>query len=101
MGLLHMMAGWAGGGLRKPIRKPNKTSGKSVCFFCCLVFFVVWAFRVLFFLLFGRGRVLFCCLGGGVFFLLLFGPGACFFFFFCCLGGGREFTHLPVCLARL
>ena len=29
MGLLHMMAGWAGGGgLRKPIRKPNKTSIK-------------------------------------------------------------------------
>ena len=33
---------------------------------CCLVFFVVWAFRVFFFLLFGRGRV---------FFFLLFGRG--------------------------
>ena len=35
----------------------------------------------------------------GVFLFLLFGRGACFCF--CCLGGGREFAHLPVCLARL
>ena len=58
-----------------------------VFIFCCLVFFVVWAFRVLFFLLFGRGRVFFgclgvgvfffCCLGEGVFFFWLLGPGAC------------------------
>ena len=73
-------------------------------FFCCLgggrvFFFAVWA-GDFFLLLFGRGRVLFRCLGGGVFFFLLFGPGACFLFF-CCLGGGREFTYLPVCLARL
>ena len=34
----------------------DSETGKSV-FFCCLVFFVAWAFRV-FFLLFGRVRVL-------------------------------------------
>ena len=34
--------------------------------FCCLVFFLGWAFRVSFLLLFGRGRV---------FFFLLFGRG--------------------------
>ena len=43
------------------------------------VVFAVWA----------GGRIFkFCCLGGG----------ACSFF--CCLGRGREFTHLPVRLAR-
>ena len=61
--------------------------------------FAVWAGSVFFFFsCLGRGRVFFCCLGrgegwkeggGGVLFL------------FCCLGGGQEFTHLPVCLARL
>ena len=56
-----------------------------------VLFFAVWAGGVVFFLLFGRRRVLFFAVwAGGV-----------FFFFFCCLGGGREFTHLPVCLARL
>ena len=62
--------------------------------FCCLGF---------------SGVIFFCCLGGGVFFFLLFGRGRVLFllfgrgrvFFFCCLGAGREFTHLPVCLARL
>ena len=40
--------------------------GKSVYFVCCLVFFVVWVFRVLFCLLFGQGACsFFCCLGGG------------------------------------
>ena len=39
--------------------------GKSVYLFCCLVFFVVWAFRVLFFLLFGRGRVFFFAVWAG------------------------------------
>ena len=34
-------------------------------FFCCLVLFVVWAFRVLFVLLFGRGRVFFLLFGRG------------------------------------
>ena len=64
--------------------------------FCCLGFL---------------GVFFFCCLGGGRFFWL-FGRLACFFvwagggcrgrvYFFCCLGGGREFTHLPVCSARL
>ena len=91
--------------------------------------FAVWAGGRVSFLLFGRGvggggvRVF-------LFVFLLFGRGACFFLpfgwgrvcffavwaggvficfavwaggvlFFCCLGGGREFTHLPVCLARL
>ena len=91
---------------------------ERACFFCCLggcvcvcVFFCFAVLRgacvILF--LFGRGRVFFCCLGG-VFFLL-FGRGsvcnfvsvwarACFFFF-AVWGGGWEFTHLPVCLARL
>ena len=76
----------------------------------CVYFFAVWAgafFFLLFgrvacfFLLFGRGRVLFLLFGRGrvLFFAVWAGPGARFFF--CCLGGGREFTHLPVCLARL
>ena len=56
------------------------------------VFFAVWAVSFFFFFFF--------CLGSWRFFFLflLFGQGACFF---CCLGGGREFTHLPVFLARL
>ena len=33
--------------------------------FFCLVFFVVWAFRLLFFLVLGGGLFFFCCLGGG------------------------------------
>ena len=102
-GWSFFLAVWAGG----------------VLFFCCLggvhVFFAVWAGaggwgggRV--FLLFGRcACFFFCCLGGVVFFVLLFGRGGCIcfcclgggVFFFCCLGGGREFTHLPVFLARL
>ena len=112
-----------------PHSKDYSISGSTlvrVSFFCCLVVFVVWAFRVFFFavcegacffLLFGRGAFFFAVWAGGVFlllfggrvnfvavwaegvfFFLLFGRGACFF---CCLGGGREFTHLPVCLARL
>ena len=73
-------------------------------FFCCL-----GGVRVVF-LLFGRVCVcvyVFFCLGGGVFFCCL---GKVRAFVFCCLGGGRvffavwagdrEFTHLPVCLAR-
>ena len=52
--------------------------------------------RVFVFCRLGNG---FCCLGGGscVFFAVWAGGVV----FFCCLGGGREFTHLPVCLARL
>ena len=79
-------------------------------------FFAVWA--VCFFVFYCLGRWLFfCCFGGDVLFLL-FGRWACFFFavwerdvfffavwegvvFFFALGGEREFTHLPVCLARL
>ena len=54
----------------------------------------------LFFLLFGRVGVLifFAVWAGGVLFFTLW-AGACLCV--CCLGGGREFTHLPVCLARL
>ena len=57
----------------------------------------------------GGGRVFFCSLGGGVsifwlfvrggmFIFMPFGQGACFFRLF---GREQEFTHLPVCLARL
>ena len=73
-----------------------------VCvFFIFFIFFVdVWAVAFLF-LLFGRWACLFFLLfGRGACFFLLFGRGACFFVV-CCLGGEREFTHLPVCLARL
>ena len=69
----------------------------------CMLFFAVWAGGVFFFF--------FCCLGGVVLFFLLFGRGGRVIFFgflgggaflfFGCLGRGREFTHLPVCLARL
>ena len=85
-----------------------------------VLFFAVWADgRVYFFAVWAGDVFFFAVWAGGVFFLL-FGPGACFFFlfgrwacsffllfgrgaclFFCCLGGGREFTHLPICLARL
>ena len=87
--------------------------GGRVCFFCCLgrgrVFFCCCLGRGRVFLLFGRGLfffllfgrvscLLFCCLGAGrVFFCCLGGGRVCF----CCLGGEREFTHFPVCLARL
>ena len=58
--------------------------GGVFAFFCLggvrVYLFSVWAGCVITFVLFGRWR---------------------FFFFSCCLGGGREFTHLPVCLARL
>ena len=104
------------GASRKPRRGPNSLKnnngggghfcfcclgGEACLFFCCLggpgrgqdVFFS---------LLFGRvggggggGCLFFCCLGGGVF-VLLFAR-----WLFCCLGGGREFTHLPLGLARL
>ena len=69
--------------------------GRGACFFLLfgrggggVLFFAVWA-----------GACSFFAVWAGACFFLLFGPGACFFF--CCLGGGREFTHLPVCLARL
>ena len=40
--------------------------GKNVFFVCCLVFFVVWAFRMLFFFAVWAGACfVFCCLGGG------------------------------------
>ena len=91
-------------------------AGRRFCFFCCLcgvrVFcFAIWAGDVFFFFLgccLGGVRILFAARAGSIFFFavcarvvfsfVLFGRGACFF---CCLGGGREFTHLPVCLARL
>ena len=72
------------------------------------LFLAVWAGGVTCFFF----NCFFCCLGGGVFLFavwaggvgggavaLLFGRGG--LSFFCCLGGGRDFTHLPVCLARL
>ena len=82
----------------------------GVFFFGRVAFFLVClgAWACLLFLLFGRVRAdfCFCCLGGGR--GGRGGGGACFV---CCLGrervcfllfgGGREFTHLPVCLARL
>ena len=77
----------------------------GVFIFCCLgegrfFFFAVWAGGLFFVLLFGRERMFFfCCLGGSRFVFCCLGGCVCFFF--CCLGGGREFTHLPVCLARL
>ena len=55
--------------------------GRGVYFFCCLVFFVVWVFRLFFSLLFRLVRV-FLLLGGGV----LFRPSDVFIFF-CCVGG--------------
>ena len=78
---------------------PGLNPGKSVYFllsgrFCCLGFS-----GVIFFCCLGGGVFFFCCLGGGVFFFCCLGGGV--FFCFYCLGGGREFTHLPVCLARL
>ena len=101
----------------------------SVFVFCCLggwacLFFLLFLGRGSFFFgCLGRWRVLFCCLGGVrvyvfavwarvVFFVLAVwargggggggeGGGTCFFVFFGCLGGEREFTHFPVCLARL
>ena len=77
--------------------------GWACLFFCCLgggvfIFFAVWAGGV-FFCCLGRGRVHFLLFGRWARFFLMFGQGACCCF--CCLGGGREFTHLPVCLARL
>ena len=74
-------------------------------FFCCLgggrvLFFAVWAGgRVLFFAVWAGGRVLFFAVwAGGVFFFAVWAGDV----FFCLLfGRGREFTHLPVCLARL
>ena len=70
----------------------------GACFFCCL-----GEWRCFCFLLFGPVRVFFAVWAGGVFIVLLFGRGGGGGgrVFFCCLGGGREFTHLPVCLARL
>ena len=77
--------------------------GRAGDFFCCLdevrVFFLLFGRGGMFlFAVWAEGVFLFCCLGGAG------GAGrggAFFFFFFCCLGGGQEFTHLPVCLARL
>ena len=73
-------------------------------FVCCLVFFVVWTFRLSFFLLFGLGRVLFFAVWAGaqapaqtakkkkkhppLSSVFCFAVWAGCFFFFCCLGGG-------------
>ena len=70
-----------------------------------VLFFAVWAGSVLF---------VFCCLGGGRVYVFAVRAGCVFFVrmtFFCLLFGRgcvlflferrREFTHLPVCLARL
>ena len=101
----------------RPNSKKKTTPPLPSVFFCCLggwlcvlCFFVVGClggWRV--FLLFGRmgreggggggGVFFFCCLGGWrVLFFAVWAGGV---FFFCCLGGGREFTHLPDCLACL
>ena len=71
----------------------------------CVYLFAAWAF---FLAVWAGGRVFFGCLGGGVFFFCCLGGCRVYSFavwavglFFCCLRGGREFTHLPVCLARL
>ena len=63
--------------------------GETVYFFCC------WGGP-------GRRRVFFFAVWAGcrVFLALWAGRGE-FCFFLCGLGRGREFTHLPVCLARL
>ena len=112
---------------KMPLPKQQKKTTRpfrAFCFFCCLggwacycfsvwavtFFFAVWAGGVFCFLLFGRGRVFFLLFGPVLFFLFFsVWAGGIFFFcylggghvFFCCLGGGREFTHLPVCLACL
>ena len=59
--------------------------GKSVFVFCCLVFSVVWAFRVLFFAVCAGCRVCFCCLAGGgggvvLYFLAVWAGERVFFF---------------------
>ena len=80
----------------------------ACCFFCCLgggrvfVFFCLGGGRV-FFAVRAGACLCFCCLGGGgvYIFCCLGGGGGGRVFFFCCLGRGREFTHLPVFLARL
>ena len=88
-------------------KKQAPDSSERVYVFCCL-----GGIR---FLLFGPGGAcFFCCLGGGVLIFVAVRAGCMWFFcclgrvrvwaggvFFCCLGEGREFTHLPVCLARL
>ena len=74
-------------------------------------FLAVWAGGAFYLLLFGRGRVLlfavwavgvfyfFCCLGGGACFIVFrLGGCVCVFLLF---GQGREFNHLPACLAGL
>ena len=85
--------------------KHARDPSERVCFFLLVV-------RVACFVFFGclGGEFFFCCLGrvdmvflavwaAGVFFFFAVWAGG--FFCFCCLGGGREFPHLPVCLARL
>ena len=99
-----MLSSWS----HTPISENCAPLGKSVYFllsglFCCLGFsgafvFAVWA-----------GGVFFFAVLVGAYFFVAVWAGACLFFavwaegvfVFCCLGGGREFTHLPLCLARL
>ena len=91
--------------------------GYECLFSCCLVFFVVWAFRVVFFAVWAGSCFIFCCLGGGAgpaqtakqktrtrpnsknintppppssaLFFCCLGGWACLFF--CCFGGCRFF----------
>ena len=74
--------------------------GQGSCFFCCLcgwlfICFAVWAGCMFSFAVWAGVCVCvcFCCLVV-VFFLFVL-------FFFLSVGVGGEFTHLPVCLARL
>ena len=87
-GRIYFFAVWAGRG-----------DGVAVFSVWCRLF-LLFGRGVVSFFLFGRACLLFVLFGWGAYlFLLLFGRGACLFL--CCLGGGREFAHLPVCLARL
>ena len=77
----------------------------------CVFFFAVWAGVVFFFALWAGAcffavwvmgvSFLFFAVWARVVFFFAVWAGGVFFLFFGCLGGEREFTHLPVCLARL
>ena len=129
-GVFYFMLFGRGRGPRPNSKKKNDTARtakkKQALAPSERAFVAVWAGgREYVFAVWAVGVFLFCCLGGCRFFFLAVWAGACvcvcFFFFFaaggafivfavwargvfflfCCLGGGREFTHLPVCLARL
>ena len=65
----------------------------------CFVFFVWEGWCLFHFLLFGRVAFIFSLLGQGACFIFAVWAGACLSFLL--FGRGREFTHLPACLAGL